>query len=315
MLMALWYMQNEPEVDDKIRQAFAGYGLAADEFIDNNHIPYEIYVREARRLVGRAVFTEHDNLVPEGLARTPVHADSIAITDWPVDSVACLPRSVGKSHMDGVFFLSEICRPAQVPFRCLLPKETDNLLVPVALSASHVGWGSIRLEPVWMQTGEAAGFAAALAVKGGTAPAEIDPDLLIRTLVKNRFAVSFFNDADSATAAQWPALQYLGTQGFFASYDADPAGLLTRPVAEVWADAFTRIRHAGYNPAATAAAVHAAESRKDAGAVSFAEFLTLLKHAHTSANDTGLTRGEACRLMFKLIESADPTDKVKQANE
>jgi hypothetical protein len=301
MLMALWYLQNEPEVKETIRQAFAGYGLAADEFTDNNHIPYEIYVREARRLVGRALFTEHDNMVPEGLARTPVHADSIAITDWPVDSVACLPRHVGNSHPDGVSFLAETCRPAQVPYRCLLAKEVDNLLVPVALSASHVGWGSIRLEPVWMQTGEAAGFAAALAIKSNITPAELDPGLLVRTLVKNRFAVSFFNDADSATDAQWPALQYFGTKGFFAGYDADHKGLLTRPVAEIWADAFARMRQAGYEPAQPAAAVHAAAAEKAAEPVSFAAFLTLLKHAHNSANHTPLTRGEACRLMFKLL--------------
>lgn len=302
MLMALWYMQNEPEVREDIRQAFAGYGLAADEFIDNHYIPYEIYVREARRLVGRAVFTEHDNMIADGIARTPVHADSVAITDWPVDSVACLPRNVGGSHMDGVFFLAEICRPAQVPYRCLLPKEVDNLLVPVALSASHVGWGSIRLEPVWMQTGEAAGFAAAIAVKGNITPAGLDPDLLARTLAQNRCAVSFFNDADSATPEQWPAVQYFGTKGFFAGYDADHKGALTRPVAEIWATAFARMRQAGYGPAQTAAAVHAAEARQDAGPVTFSDFLTLLKHAHNSTNSTPLTRGEACRLMFKLIE-------------
>ena len=61
--------------------------LAADEFPDNGHLPYEIYVREARRIVGRYVFTEHDNKVADGLARTPIHGDSIAITDWPVETV------------------------------------------------------------------------------------------------------------------------------------------------------------------------------------------------------------------------------------
>lgn len=302
MLMALWYMQNEPEVDDTIRQAFAGYGLAADEFADNAHIPYEIYVREARRLVGRAVFTEHDNLIAEGLARTPVHTDSIAITDWPVDSVACLPRTVGKSHMDGVFFLAEVCRPAQVPYRCLLAKEVDNLLVPVALSASHVGWGSIRLEPVWMQTGEAAGFAAALAVKGGTAPAEIDPGLLIRTLVKNRFAVSFFNDADSATAAQRPAVQYFGTQGFFASYDAKPDAPLTETLAKVWARGFAQLRAGKNDPHALACAVATAESNAPAEPVTMKRFLEMLSHSQSSQNTTPLTRGEACRLMFKIMD-------------
>jgi len=93
MLMRLWWVQNDPEASAGDRKAFAGYGLAADEFPDNQHLPYEIYVREARRLVGRYVFKEQDNVIAEGIARTPIHSDSIAITDWPVDSVACLPRS------------------------------------------------------------------------------------------------------------------------------------------------------------------------------------------------------------------------------
>jgi len=314
-VMALWYLQNDPEVPEWRRIQFEGYGLAADEFIDNHHIPYEIYVREARRLVGRAVFTEHDNMPSEGLARTPIHADSIAFTDWPVDSVACLPRSVGNSHPDGVFFLAEICRPAQVPYRTLLPKETDNLLVPVALSASHVGWGSIRLEPVWMQTGEAAGFAAALALRNNTTPAGLDPDLLVRTLVNNRFAVSFFNDADSATEAQWPAIQYFGTKGFLAGYDADHKGLLCQPVAKIWADAFAQVCQGNNDPLKTAAAVHTAEAAKDAKSVSFADFLVLLKHAHHSANDKNLTRGEACRLMFKLIEQFNGPQRGEKEHE
>ncbi|MCX7825859.1 MAG: FAD-dependent oxidoreductase, partial [Verrucomicrobiae bacterium] len=222
MLMRLWWLQNDPTAPADERKKFAGYGLAADEFPDNNHVPYEIYVREARRLVGRYVFKEQDNKIADGIARTPIHPDSVAITDWPLDSVACLPK-------DGIFFLAEESRPAQVPYRCLLPKELDNLLVPVALSASHVGWGAIRLEPVWMQTGEAAGFAAALAVKNNTTPAALDSDLLVRTLVKNRVMVSFFNDVDvTSDDPRIPAAQYLGTKGFFSDYDA----CLDEPVSD-----------------------------------------------------------------------------------
>jgi hypothetical protein len=303
MLMALWYLQNDPSVHEKKRDAFAGYGLAADEFPDNGNIPYEIYVREARRLVGRAIFTEHDNLIAEGIARTPVHADSVAITDWPVDSVACLPRSVDGSHPDGVFFLAEVCRPAQVPYRCLLAKEVDNLLVPVALSASHVGWGAIRLEPVWMQTGEAAGFAAALAVKRNTTPAALDPDLLIRTLVKKHFMVSFFNDVDAASDEPWvPAVQYFGTQGFFASYDAKPDALLSETLASVWARGFAQLRDGKPDPHTLARAVAAAERNAPSEPVTMKRFLEMLSHAQPSQNTTPLTRGKACRLMFKIME-------------
>lgn len=238
MLMRLWWVQNDPEAPEKDRKQFAGYGLAADEFPDNAHAPYEIYVREARRLVGRYVFKEQDNKIADGIARTPIHADSIAITDWPVDSVACLPRKTPGGNTDGILFLGEETRPAQVPYRSLLANEVDNLLVPVALSASHVGWGAIRLEPAWMQAGESAGFAAALAVKGKTTPAALDPDALLRKLVTSRVMVSFFNDIDvTSDDPRVPAAQFFGTKGFFADYNArldEPVSEATLKIWQEW---------------------------------------------------------------------------------
>jgi hypothetical protein len=124
MLMRLWWVQNDPEAPEKDRKQFENYGLAADEFPDNNHAPYEIYVREARRLVGRYVFKEQDNVIAEGIARTPIHADSIAMTDWPVDSVACLPRKAPGGNTDGILFLGEESRPAQVPYRSILVERS-----------------------------------------------------------------------------------------------------------------------------------------------------------------------------------------------
>jgi hypothetical protein len=299
MLMRLWWLQNDPKVDADERKKFAGYGLAADEFPDNGHAPYEIYVREARRLVGRYVFKEQDNVIAEGIARTPIHADSIAITDWPVDSVACLPRKAPGGNTDGIFFLGEETRPAQVPYRCLLPKEVDNLLVPVALSASHVGWGAIRLEPAWMQIGESAGFAAALVVKTKTTPAALDPDLLVRTLVKNRVMVSFFNDKEPME----PALQYFGTRGFFADYDARLGGALKTATGKTWADGFAKLLNGKLDPAELARAVAAAE--RDGGAeMTGAEFAALLpassKISPPAANGV-LARGAALTLLYSLL--------------
>jgi flavin-dependent dehydrogenase len=296
MLMLLWHLQNEaPEAE---RNKWKDYGLAADEFADNGHVPYEIYVREARRIVGRYVFTEHDNKVAAGLARTPIHGDSIAITDWPVDSVACLKRSVPGGHLDGIFFLGEETRPAQVPYRSLLPRGVDNLLVPVALSASHVGWGSIRLEPVWMQTGEAAGFAAALAVKNQTTPAELNPDLLLRALVGNRVMVSFFNDGDVASDEPCvPAVQYFGTKGFFHSYDARAGEPLKLATGKMWADAFARLKDG--DPNEVARAVAAAEAG-DSKPMTAAEFAALLPGASVKV-DAAFTRGEALRLLFSML--------------
>jgi len=262
MLMRLWWMQNGPEASEKERKQFAGYGLAADEFPDNHHVPYEIYVREARRLVGRSVFTEHDNKVADGIGRTPIHADSIAITDWPVDSVACLDRSVPGGHDDGIFFLAEESRPAQVPYRCLLAQEVDNLLVPVPLSASHVGWGSIRLEPVWMQAGEAAGFAAALATQNSTTPAKLDPDLLMRKLASSHVMISFFNDVDvTSDDPRVAAAQYFGTQGFFSTYDARLDAPLSEALKTVWLEGFESLKQGSLDPMVLARKVHAAEKQ------------------------------------------------------
>lgn len=267
MLMRLWWVQNDPEAPEKERKQFAGYALAADEFPDNNHAPYEIYVREARRLVGRYVFKEQDNVIAEGIARTPVHADSIAMTDWPVDSVACLPRKAPGGNTDGILFLGEESRPAQVPYRSILTNELDNLLVPVAISASHVGWGSIRLEPVWMQLGESAGHAAALAVKGKTTPAKLDPDALIRKLAASRVMISFFNDVDvTSNDPQVAAAQYFGTQGFFASYDAKLDEPLTESVKAVWQDGFEKLQKGTLEPMQLAKVVHEAEAKESPAA-------------------------------------------------
>lgn len=262
MLMRLWWVQNDPEASAGDRKAFAGYGLAADEFPDNGHVPYEIYVREARRLVGRYVFKEQDNIIAEGIARTPVHADSIAMTDWPLDSVACLPRKAPGGSTDGILFLAEESRPAQVPYRSILASEVNNLLVPVALSASHVGWGSIRLEPVWMQLGESAGHAAALAVKGKTTPAALDADLLIRKLATSRMMIAFFNDVDAASDdPRIAAAQYFGTKGFFASYDAKLDAPLTEAMKAAWQDGFEKLRKGTLEPMQLAKAVHDAEAQ------------------------------------------------------
>lgn len=262
MFMRLWWVQNDPAAPEKDRKQFAGYGLAADEFPDNNHAPYEIYVREARRLVGRYVFKEQDNVIAEGISRTPIHADSIAITDWPVDSVACLPRKAPGGNTDGILFLGEESRPAQVPYRSLLSIEVDNLLVPVALSASHVGWGSIRLEPVWMQAGESAGFAAALAVKGKTTPAALDPDALIRKLAASHVMVSFFNDLDvTSDDPQVAAAQYFGTKGFFASYDARLNSPLTEAVKAAWHQGLDDLKSGKLDPMKLAKAVQVAETQ------------------------------------------------------
>src|SRR3546814_666776 len=186
-------------------------------------------------MVGRSVFTGHDARLAKGLERAPVHKDSISMTEWFMDSHACTLSRIEGSKPEGEVMLKNMTFPGQVSFGTIFPKEVDNLMVPVCLSSSHIGWGTIRLEPTWMSICEAAGYAAALAISQQTVPANINPDQLTRLLARKRIMISFFNDMEGREYASWyPAVQYLGTQGFFASYDALPNETLGTPLAEAW---------------------------------------------------------------------------------
>ena len=235
----LYYRQHDPSIPLSVRKQWQQYGLPKDEFAENNHLPYEIYARETRRIIGRSIFTENDAQLSPRLERAPVHEDSISITEWFLDSHACTPHRVTGSEMEGKVMLKNQTFPGQVSYRTMLPKEFDNLLVPVCLSATHVGWGTIRLEPTWMSISESAALAIVIANRNDISPAEIDEQVLVKQLAKRRFLISFFNDIEGHEDSSWyPAVQYLGTQGFFGSYDARPNQLLATPLAEVWAERF-----------------------------------------------------------------------------
>jgi hypothetical protein len=251
----IWFLQNDESVPAAQRARFREWGLPKDEFADNGNLPYEMYVREARRIVGRHVYTEHDNSLAPGLGRTPIQPDSIAITDWYMDSHSCTTNSRPGFRHDGKLILTEESRPGQIPYRSLLPQGVDNLLVPVCLSATHIAWGAVRLEPVAMEVGDAAGFAAGLAKQQRVTPAALNADLLIRTLCEAGFLVSFFNERD----ALQPALQYFGTKGFFHDYNARLDEPLRAATAKLWAEGFAKLRAGQLDPNALARAVAAAE--------------------------------------------------------
>ena len=119
----MWFLQNDESVPLERRKNFQIWGLPKDEYADNGHVPYEMYVREARRIVGRHVFTENDGSLAVGYARTPVHPDSIAVTDWYMDSHSCTTDSRPGFKYDGKLILTEQSRPSQIPYRALLPRD------------------------------------------------------------------------------------------------------------------------------------------------------------------------------------------------
>jgi len=156
----LWFLLTDSMVPKPIREEAAHWGLAKDEFTDNDNWPYHVYVREGRRLVGEYVMRESDCIEQR------FKSDSIGLCSWYLDvhPVEVLPYMGGFVLEGGIGNVR--VKPFEIPYRSLLPKSTEveNLLVPVALSASHVAFSSIRVEPVWMILGQACGTAAALSL-------------------------------------------------------------------------------------------------------------------------------------------------------
>jgi hypothetical protein len=274
----LYFLQNDPSVEPERQKSWREYGLAKDEFPDHGHRPYEFYVREARRITGRYIFTQHDAMLAPGLPRAPVHADSVGVTEWYLDTHACTPRRIPGALEEGKMMLDVETFPGQVPYRTLLPQGLDNLLVPVCLSSTHVAWGTIRLEPTWMNIAESAAHAAVLAVKHEVPPAELDADLLLRTLVTNRIMVSFFNDVDvSSDDPRVAAAQYFGTKGFFHDYNARLDELLKSSTAKIWTDALARMLDGKLDAESVAKAVAASENDASSPNDSVSRGDTLLK--------------------------------------
>ncbi|MGC3970923.1 MAG: FAD-dependent oxidoreductase [Pirellulales bacterium] len=307
-LALLYFLQNDLTVPELVRRGWQEYGLAKDEFVDNGNRPYEMYVREARRIVGRKIFKQQDAmLAPACCVRRCMP------TPWRPPSgtwIATPARSRTPGGLDeGKFMLHHQTFPGQIPYASLLPQGVDNLLVPVCLSATHVAWGTVRLEPVWMQTGEAAGVAAALAHREKTPPARVDADRLIRELSRRRFLLSFFNDLE--VAAEHPvveAAQYFGTQGFFHHYDAKLNLPLNGATARAWAAGLKRLLAGSANPAQLVGDVHQAEAESKTTTLTTAEFYALLSKSPPaeSSSELPLERGEALRIMFALLPSLTP---------
>lgn len=314
----LYFRQNDPSLPAEVREHWRKYGLAKDEFPENDHIPYEIYVREARRLKGKVVFTERDALLAEGLQRAPIHTDSMTATDWFLDSHACTERTIPGSKPEGHVMLRSETVPGQVPLALLFPGEPSNLIVPVCMSASHIGWGAIRLEPVWMSVGEAAAWLVIQAVKQNTDPPAVNADTLVRHLAKQRFLLSFFNDIEGRESASWyPAVQYLGTKGFFGSYEALADQKLTTALAKRWAEQLKNWRDSGSwnaNEQAAqtvkAAAINADTVSADVFSKAIGQSVRLPGLAESwlktlsIKKEAILTRGDAARIIFEAIHSS-----------
>jgi hypothetical protein len=176
----MWTLANHPRVPAVIREAMAPWGLAADEFTGNGHWPRQIYVREARRMVSDYVVSELD------CRRVRVAEDSVGLGSYNMDShnVQRYVTAEGKVQNEGDVQVSP-GGPYAVSYRSIVPKrgEVSNLLVPVCLSSSHIAYGSIRMEPVFMILGQSAATAAVMSLERGLAVQDLPyADLRARLL-------------------------------------------------------------------------------------------------------------------------------------
>ncbi len=182
----IWFLQNDPEVPAAHRKLANELHFPKDEFTDDReHFPFQLYVREGRRLVGELTLTEH-HITGKGEAVTR-HPDTIAIGEFPIDSFPCRKRQPGDTIvLEGYLgMLDHITRPYEIPYRVMIPKKIDGLIVPVAASTTHVAFSSIRMEPTWMALGQAAGTAAHLAVQEKVQPRDVPIERLREILRKN----------------------------------------------------------------------------------------------------------------------------------
>lgn len=230
----LWFCQNDPELPADFRERCAPWGLAADEYQDNGNFPRQVYVREGRRVVGEHIFTAHDALPVSAGERPPVHADSITASHYALDSHATRKRETGRLHLEG--FFSHRAAPYTVPYRVITPLDVEGLLVPVAASATHVGFSTLRMEPCWMALGEAAGIAAALALETGVAVRKVSLTSLQRALLKRNAVLLYFKDLTVSHPAA-PAFQLLGLQGLVKGWFARPDEPITAEDVRDWSRA------------------------------------------------------------------------------
>lgn len=177
----LWFLANDPAVPAGIRREMQGWGLPADEFADTGHLPHQLYVREARRMLSDVVLTEHQlraGAVPDDVvALGSYHLDIREVQRawrWVYEHPAPIAMVVTEGYLSVPVPVYGIGYGALVPRR----EECVNLVVAVCVSASHVAFSSIRMEPQYQMLGQAAGAAAAMAARSGVAVQEVPVDAL-----------------------------------------------------------------------------------------------------------------------------------------
>jgi hypothetical protein len=194
----MYFMANDPRMPDDVRREVATWGLAKDEFVDNGGWPHQIYVREARRMVGHYVMTEHDCL---DLRETP---DSVGMGSYTLDSHNVQRYVTPSGHVQNEGDIGVgTPRPYEIAYGALVPRvgECENILTPICISATHIAFGSIRMEPVFMILGHSAAAAASLAIDHQL-PVQALPYPLLRELLLSEGQILELDDPDRISTSR-----------------------------------------------------------------------------------------------------------------
>ncbi|QEG33609.1 FAD-dependent oxidoreductase [Bythopirellula goksoeyrii] len=179
----MWFLANDPRVPEELRHSTSKWGLAKDEFVDSSNWPHQLYVREARRMIGPYVMTQANcqgkTVTDKSVGMGAYGMDSHHVQRYVTDEGNV--RNEGDVQVHGF-------EPYPVDYGSIVPKkpECTNLLVPVCLSASHIAYGSIRMEPVFMVLGQSAATAAAHAIDESAPVQEIDYAKLRARLLEDK---------------------------------------------------------------------------------------------------------------------------------
>jgi FAD dependent oxidoreductase len=178
----LYFLANDSSVPRNVQDKFNQWGLAKDEFVENGNWPYQLYIREARRMIGSFVMTEKDALGQTYISK-PIGMGSYHLDSHNTQRFVTAEGYVQNEGDIGV----KPDRPYSIDYGAIIPKEKDcqNLLVPVCLSSSHIAYGSIRMEPVFMILGQSAATAAVLSIQNNTSVQKLPYEILAKQLLKD----------------------------------------------------------------------------------------------------------------------------------
>ena len=216
----LWFLKSDLRVPESIRQDMGQYGFCKDEWTDNQHWPWYLYIRAARRMKGPYILTQHD------VTETRDKDDVIHIGSHFIDSHQVTRYAIDKDHFINEGRMWQKGTRFDIPYRAITPKaeECENLLVPVCVSASNVAFAAIRLEPTWMHLGEVAGIAAVMAGKNAVQSIDVTK---LQARIRERGIPLEIPEGQAMTDAK-PAKKGDVVAQLFAAADTDLKGTVSK---------------------------------------------------------------------------------------